>query len=226
MASLSDISLNHPAWTPEMQDASREVWRHSSGDALGVFFYNLAPDLGAGLNDIEGLRSYYRNAVAAGGGALVETDVVHIGGAAAARTIVKLPQTPSGMTYVGSLTVAFESFSFVVKAQCEEHGMTGMRDAAIFAELNLPIDEKTGQAKGWMQDPYDASFAAPLLRNLADDKQWDERFPDHPLSRCRRTLDELSETISLSDEVKNLPPFSGPVAKKPAQRWWWPFGRR
>jgi hypothetical protein len=49
----------------------------------------------------------------------------------------------------------FEAFSFVAKAQCAEHGITGMRDTAVSAMVNPEIDESTGDAVGWMRDPYD-----------------------------------------------------------------------
>lgn len=225
MATLADISLNHPAWTQESADASLAVWRHDQGDALGVYFYDLPPDIGASLDDVDGLRAFYRGAVTQGGGGLVEVDVVPVGSVPAVRTIFKLPQEPSGMTYLGSLTIPFESFSFVVKSQCREHGMTGMRDATVFAAMNLPLDSRAGQAVGWAQDPYDPSFKGSVLRNRADDEEWDEKFPQHPLSRCRRNLRTLGETITLADSVVAAAPFLGPRGTKAKKRGWWPFGR-
>jgi hypothetical protein len=35
------------------------------------------------------------------------------------------------MTYVGSLTIPFLDFSFVIKVQCEEKGATGIREAVL-----------------------------------------------------------------------------------------------
>ena len=46
----------------------------------------------------------------------------------------------------------------------------------------------------WAQDPYDKSFNGvdgSVLRSMSDDQRYDSHFPEHPLSRMRRTLDAL-----------------------------------
>ncbi|MFT5359151.1 MAG: hypothetical protein ACI9KE_006394, partial [Polyangiales bacterium] len=53
---------------------------------------------------------------------------------------------------------------------------------------------------------------APLLRNRSDDVEWDDKFPGHPLSRCRRYMDSLGESITLADHVVSAAPFTGPSA--------------
>jgi len=43
--------------------------------------------------------------------------------------------------------------------------------------------------------------------NLSEDKQYDARFPDHPLSRLRKLLDHLESTLRVTDELKSKPRF-------------------
>lgn len=224
MPGPEDLSLDLPGWKLKQRDASSVVWSDDAGDILGVYFYDLAPDIGAPLEQLDALRACYRQSVSGAGGAIVQVDVSSISDVSAVETVFKFPMQPTGMAYVGSFTVPFQSFSFVVKAQCAEHGITGMRDATVFAMVNPEIDESTGEAIGWMRDPYDPEHSAQLLSNQSDAPEWDEKFPDHPLSRCRRHLDAVRSAAVLSDAVKSSPPFTGPPAVK--KRSWWPFGKR
>lgn len=224
MPALNDLRLDLPGWELERKDDSEVVWSNHAGDILGVYFYDLPPDIGSPLARLEDLRAFYREAVAEAGGAIVQVDVSPVANVPAVETVFKFPQEPTGMAYIGSFTFPFEGFFFVVKADCAEYGITGMRDTMVFAMLNPEVDESTGEAIGWMRDPYDPEFSAPLLSNPSDAPEWDEKFPDHPLSRCRQYLSEIRAAVTLSDSVKASPPFTGPPATK--KRGWWPFGKR
>ena len=64
--------------------------------------------------------------------------------------------------------------------------MTGVREAAVMAMLPSPeIDEQTNKIIGWCADPYDESFEYAVMRNKADSPEYDDQFPDHPLSRTQ-----------------------------------------
>src|SRR4029077_11479593 len=106
------------------------------------------------------------------GGAIVEVDVRSIDGCDVVVVLLKVPQNPVGMTYMALVTAPFRDFSYVVKVQCEETGITGARDTVVFDELmragEVAFDEKAGPAVGWMADPYDPSIAAPLARNRSE----------------------------------------------------------
>lgn len=43
---------------------------------------------------------------------------------------------------------------------------------------------------------------------IAAHAQWDAQFPDHPLTRVRRTLDALTEAVQVVPEFAALPPFT------------------
>ena len=119
--------------------------------------------------------------------------------------------TPSGMVYIGGITLPFRDFSYVLRTQCNEHGMTGVRDSAVFMAMmqsgEVEMDE-AGHVKGWSQDPYDASASAQLMRNRSEDEKYDEQFPDHPLSRLRRILGQIRKSLRISSDVKAKPAFS------------------
>jgi hypothetical protein len=60
----------------------------------------------------------------------------------------------------------------------------------------------TGAVLPWMQDPYDPEIQGPCLRNMADAPEHDAGFPQHPLTRVRKTLQCLSEGIRFSADLK------------------------
>jgi hypothetical protein len=198
-----------PHWNVVADDAAHRRWADASGDSLSAHFLASAPDIGASLEDLPALRRIHRTALAGVGAGLVELDVVDAQGLSAIRTIAKLPQKPRGMIYLGSLTVPFRDLSFVIKVQCFERGVTGMRDAMVFAMLAPPLCAD-GKPKGWAADPYDPDHRGPAMRNQADDERWDPKFPEHPLSRVRRALAHGLATLRWSDEVVSLPKFIGP----------------
>lgn len=224
MNSFDAISISIPGLTLAGDRDEARIWETPDGDPVGLFHFALPPDIPAALDDptlpLLQSRSMSRQGVAA-----IEVVPATVGGCSALRQIVKLPQKPRGMMYLGSVTFPFRDFSFVLKIQCPERGMTGVRDAIIFdVKLNsgeVKFEGERGPA-GWMQDPYDPERTEGLARNLADDEQYDERFPDHPLSRARRFLRAVESGVTVAENVRGAPPFSGPVTaeKKPWWRLW------
>jgi hypothetical protein len=116
---------------------------------------------------------------------------------------------PSGILYLGSFTIPFRDKSYVVKWQCPERGMTGMRDAAVFA-LHADFDDDDPNAdpfKGWCRDPYDEGHTEGALMNLSEDEKYDAKFPHHPLSRLRSYMRHVTETISFDEKLFKLAHF-------------------
>ncbi|MFD5647591.1 hypothetical protein ACFWIP_38925, partial [Streptomyces anulatus] len=79
----------------------------------------------------------------------------------------------------------------------------GMRDAAVRAQL--------GHAQYFRPHPYAPEVQGGLPFHAADHAQWDAEFPDHPLTRVRRTLDALAAAVTVAPEFTALPPFAGPA---------------
>src|SRR5262249_1454768 len=106
---------------------------------------------------------------------------------------------PSGRTYVGSLTVPFRDFSFVLKCQCAEGGPTGFKEALLLdrslaAGEPMKIEDGQFHIPGW--DP--------------DAERYDAEFPDHPVARARRVLAHVAGSLVVADEIRKLPGFSLP----------------
>jgi hypothetical protein len=219
MIGLDAISVEISGATLEGDCDGYRLWRTQSGDPLALHFFAVRPDLTAGPDELEILRAGYRAMVSAAGVGLISCEPVVIDGCAAIETFVKVPQTPHGMTYVGAVTLPFRDFSIVLKVECVEFGMTGIREAVV-----LPMLEKEGRVElpslvGWCSDPYDSTIRTGILRNLSEDETYDEMFPEHPLSRARSIVSQFKGGMKVSDEIRAAKPFA-----KRRKRWFWPFG--
>jgi hypothetical protein len=220
---LQHVTFTVDGWIELWRNPTDRGWNNTSGDGLGLYYFNLPPDIPVALDHLDGLRQSYRHQLAASGGGLIELIVLDIDALPAIKLIAKVPQTPSGMTYLGSLTLPRRDFSYVIKFQCPELGPTGLREAVVMdqelAQQRITIDE-AGQLRAWAADPYDPSFTGGVLRNRAEAEEYDQEFPDHPLSRMRRYVNALAPTIRVSDTIKRAPAFGESAAPGPKKPWW------
>jgi hypothetical protein len=187
------------AFQGEPRPGRVRVWHTPEGDGLGVYFLPVPPDLPQDAGSADDLAAFYRRLLGDSGGKLVEARVVTTSGCPAVRTILSVPQEPSGRTYIGSVTVPFRDFSFVLKCQCTEGGPTGLKEALLFDRsraANEPMRIEGGRfhIPGW--DP--------------DDPRHDGEFPNHPVARARRVLDHMTGSLEVAAEVRVLPGFALP----------------
>ena len=193
------VSLVDAELVYERDAGHAHVWCFPDGDRVGVFFFNLEPDLPR-LPDLAPFVSQLRDRTVASGARPVECEMDPIAGIPALRQIVKIPQQPSGMTYVGSFTLPFAKFSYVIQVQCEERGMTGVREAALLEEAiaanEVTIDPESPHPIPGTWDP--------------DSERYDERFPAHPLTRLRRHLRLVASSCQVHDSLLAHPRFPLP----------------
>lgn len=216
MPVLDSISIDLTNWQLRHRDEQMAVWSDEEGDALGVNLFLEKPDIPPPSDGVVGLRSYFRQQCQASSG-IVEVDVVPIHGVACGRMIVKARQQPTGFTFRGTCVIPKRDFSFVFRVQCVERGTTGARESVVMlTELPNPEYEPDpiqephplfpnaiprGRIKGWFKDPYDSTFDSTALRTLADDEKYDDKFPNHPLSRARRKLRLMIDSLVFDKEV-------------------------
>lgn len=217
MPNIDSITFETGNWQPIEKQPYKIVWGDdvkSLSAVLSLEFFSMPPDIPVAITDINGIRFIYRTLANQSGAGLISADVVEVAGIECVETIFKLPQDKRGMVYIGSLTVPFEQLSYVVKIQSVERGVTGIREAVILDKLvgegfqfNI-VDEKM---MGWSADPYDPDGDYPLTPNLAEDEKYDAQFPDHALTKVRKTLSQIKRTMRLRDELKTLPVFTRPL---------------
>lgn len=180
------IRFDETGWKPLGQvDDGVWVWHTEHGDGVGLYEFTIPPDLPATTT----LADFQARSMEQTGQPFVELEIVEVGGVAAVRRIVKVPQRPSGMTYLGSLTFAFADRSYVLKVQCEERGSTGVREVIL-------MDRRLGGQLAGTAD--------------FDDVIFDNEFPTHPVARARRALTRLENSVVLDQTLVTAPPFPLP----------------
>lgn len=105
MAVLHSASFQTDGWTLAEDSETQRAWTNPVGDVLSLHYFPKVPDLAAPLADIARIRDAYRAMLVRSGGALVEADVSDLAGNDSLRTILKFPQHPHGMAYVGAWTI-------------------------------------------------------------------------------------------------------------------------
>jgi hypothetical protein len=174
----------------------------ATGDRMTLHYADHAPNLPAPLTDLPRLRQGLA-AQSADVGGLIEAHVVTVGSVPALRQIAKLPlpERP-GQGFVASLTVPKAGCSAQLRFQALEGPQAGIREATVLAEL--------GPDRYFGPHPYAPQLQGKLPWHHGDDMQWDQQFPDHPLSRARAWLRRAVETARLDPEFAALAPFAGP----------------
>jgi hypothetical protein len=165
--------------------------------------FHLPPDIPV-VRTLRDLRAFMRSQAL-----MIETDVEEVGGLATLTTLIKVPQTPHGMTYLASLIVPFRTWSFVVKVECLEGGVTGIREAVVFGKDHLPEHPTGDPLSGWILDAYDPG-APGEARNRAEDPRYDAKFPRHPLSRARALQNRIRKTLWVHPCLLTEPPWPLP----------------
>ena len=192
---MSRLNLEEKSLKYEGTKNGVRVWYTADGDGIGLHYFGIPPDLPREQPTIEAFCTQYRAAIQA---EVVEVRIQKVADLLIVRTIGKVAQSPTGMTYVGSYTIPFRDFSYVIKIQCEEREMTGIREAIL-------VD------KGLKSGDITTDDSGNIVRNLVpDDEVYDKDFPNHPLSRCRRGLCMIASSLCLSEELKRHPRFALP----------------
>jgi hypothetical protein len=195
---LRHLNLEGEGLEHEADHEGVRVWRTEEGDAIGVYCFNVPPDLPRGQSNENEFLDAYSAGAHSQGASVVELEICDVGGYQALRSIVKVPQQPIGLTYVGAFTLPVRDHSFVVKIQCEERGMTGVREAVL---MDSAVREGRVQvaADGTIEGEWNP-----------DDVCHDGRFPDHALTRTRRWLPRIRRALSVDKSLTSVPKFEWP----------------
>ncbi|WP_262419021.1 hypothetical protein [Streptomyces sp. SP2-10] len=181
------------------------VWTDAAGLVLSVHFFPVVPDLPAPLHEEERLRRENARAAAGSGGGLIEAVVGSVDGVPALRQLIKMPlQSRRGQAFIGSWTLPKDRCSTVVKVQAAEGATTGWREAVVMNEV--------GPDHFFRPHPYAGGEQfGGLPYHVADLEQWDSPFPEHPLTLVRAALHRLTPTVTVHEQFRALPAFTGPA---------------
>jgi hypothetical protein len=172
-----------------------KVWHTADGDGLGIYFFRKTPDIPQGLATTSQLRENYSSMLGEKF-RVIECRVLPVDNIPAVWLVIGGQDGDNrGSVYVGSLTIPFGDFSYVIKMQAHERGTTGTREAIFVAQA---LRNGTGSVQ-------DGKFVAQ--GSSADDEQFDNVVPKHPLSRLRRELRAIAGSVRIDEKVKRATPF-------------------
>lgn len=168
-------------------------------------YFDITPDIDKPEN-IENIRNQRRKDLKEINGGIIRMDKLEIKGVPIVETFLKMPNEPTGMNYIYSITIPFKDRSYVIKLLAQEAGTTGMREAVLASQIakekNIDLPELM---KSWNNDLYLTDYKHGNSPNLAEDEKYDEMFPFHPLSLLRNELiPKLIKSIKFDNSVNEL----------------------
>jgi hypothetical protein len=196
--SVDSVSFDTAGYQSKGGDAEKRVWFTPGGDGVGLFFFPKPPDLPANAQTIDELREFYTKLIGDRGMKIVELRVQTVAGVDCVWVVLKSPRKPHGIDYVGSLTIPFADLSFVIKMQCQEGNITGMREAAL-----LVMTQQEGTVTLTPEGKISGDWNP-------DDERYDAKFPNHPVSRLRREFGRIIATLRIEDAARNRARFKLP----------------
>jgi hypothetical protein len=213
MPSLHSIHFDHSDWQPVEKKPYIEVWADDIKQlttVLSLEYFDKPPEIAVPLSDINKIRFLYRSLANQSGAGLISAEVNKIADCDCIETIFKMPQSTRGMVYIGSLTLPFAEFSYVIKIQGIELGFAGVREAVVMENVlakKAELDAE-GKPKHWERDPYDEANEYPFMPNMSEAEIYDDQFPMHALSKVRRGLKKVLATLHFEPEVLEAERFS------------------
>jgi len=137
------------------------------------------------------------------GGGLIEVHAIPRG-TNSVSLIYKRQDFPA-YVYSGMLITSVRGNSLVWTIVAVERGMTGVREAVVASNL-MNAGKLTAEdyKRYWAEDPYEAAYRGvdrSVMRFMSDDESYDEQFPQHPLSKVRRVLAMLPNTMQFDSEA-------------------------
>ena len=196
MRAIANLDL-----TGYTQRDEEDVWTDDQGVIISTHYFDMVPDLPAGLDEPDRLKSGLARFIAGAGAGLIEASVVQIDALPAVWQLAKVSRpNGTGQVFLGSYTVPKAMSSVVIKAQAAEGGMTGFREAVVLDRL--------GPERYFQPHPYAADLQGGLPYHAADSVEWDEQFPDHPLTLVRRALSRIIPTVRFEEGFRALPAFT------------------
>ena len=208
-STINSIVLPDFGWTKQKDANDHIQWINPEQTmALHLNFFEEKPDLPSSRK-IDTLRDFYRQQLIQVNGGLIEVDFSELENYRAIKTLFKIPQKPSGMVYLASLTLPFRECSYVIKIQAPEIGITGIRDSAIAARLMQEGKITSGENgyENWFSDPYDANFIKGTLMNKSEAFIYDTDFTNHPLTQARKLIAQIGKEIEFQPEMGKLKKF-------------------
>ncbi len=94
-------------WGETQSQADVKIWENDIGDLVSLNFFPLKPDLPASVRkrNLSKIRKFYRELLYSVEKGMVSVEIITVSQFLCLEVIVKEEQQPTGMTYIGSVTI-------------------------------------------------------------------------------------------------------------------------
>lgn len=190
------IHFTMNGWTEQQPNNELRVWCGPGGAILSLGLIDSDDWVSASESR---LREMARKIAASAGGGLIEVNRVVCGNETAVQFIYKRLEIPA-YVFTGMFIIRMLGTTLVWTTVNGERGTTGVREAIVGSELfsSVKVESAEDIDRLWSQDRYDmASLGVDrsLWWFVSDGEEYDEHFPDHPLTGVRRFQKELCRWI-------------------------------
>jgi hypothetical protein len=199
---LHAVHLEMTDWKEDQPHDKMRWWSNPHGDALTLAIVGSLMGFPR-LSDEQAWQKWARGLAESRTAGLIEVRASSGKNGAGMALIYKRLNKPA-YAFTGMLIVLKGDASQVWTAVAKECGTTGVREALVTDELLKSGYTIEDYKSSFAQDPYDPSYLGverSLLRFVSDDERYDERFPDHPLSRVRQTMAALPNAVTVASQI-------------------------
>lgn len=202
------VVINSTGWFLDKTKSKPEcsTWQDNDQDTITLSVAAALVD--TKIANVEAVREYCRQVAEDHGAGLVEAGVILNQSGPALQMIYK-NLDGQAFTFTGLQMIVLPTATLTWSVVARERGTTGIREAlvtdSLFAQGRLTVE---GYEESWACDPYEPRYKGvdrSTLRYMSDNASYDTQFPEHPLSKVRQVLRELSRESDLTKIVPNLP---------------------
>jgi hypothetical protein len=200
---IDALSVDLDGWE-EMSRTDEEIvwWQESPQVGRHTTFF--AGSVSLPFADANAIRADYAREAADNGGAQIDFGIINIAGFNAICNTLKIPdkKRDTGIIVIGKIGFAFENCAWVINFESREGALTGVREAVVMDELMREgqVQLQPGGVNGWVVD--EKIRPNTLRTNRSDAPQYDQRFPDHPLSAVRAAMNRTIKACKFDDNIR------------------------
>jgi hypothetical protein len=209
---LSHVRFHESTWELHEQAVDDRAWFTEKRDAARLRLFRHSPtNWSFDLRDADAARAFFENQANSFQGAMLELEVASIQGLEALVGVFKYrsPQAGHlGKYYVGVTWLPFQHFLFQINFEALERGTTGLREATVAAITKWePVVEAEPEIVTSAEDLFEKLRSGTIRRLPSDDRQFDEMFPEHPLTKVRDLQQRFARNVVFHRRLIQQPPY-------------------
>jgi len=202
------MGIDDTGWRVVAETSNVITWTTPENVPVSLTVQNAKPASFPDPTNAVGAQQYYRAEASTRKSGIVEVTSFPVSGVLCNLVTTKFCQADDfpelsafGNGYLITAIIPTSKATYLLHVAGVEGNITGAREAvAYFVASSKGDSEREGISD--RRDPYDSRYDQGAFYAPSDARKWDEVSPDHPLTRCRRTIDNVIKGLHLSDDLQ------------------------